>query len=274
MAEMEKKPTKTAFQLVACEGGVQVLDTRHTIRAPNGKEIPQIMEWYRLLGQDMDEGVGNIAARDHLVLRARTQIGMIGSIGGIGLKLAARLWDTRVNGLSLTFGGVTPTGRAAAEVIEKTKKRMVAGMGERAWTAPSVQMYLKRDEGGMDLAHAYESTGGATIRHVDKGLRAPPLAPHRVALESQIAWSAWGLGWLPTKEEPTPLDWEPTAGDLAQMKDEFIVEAWWLAREAAGLVTRNTGAGRGTGFHLDPGIALYEQTCDGGGRGCGTRGNS
>ena len=200
----------------------------------------------------MDEGVGNIAARDNLVLRARTQIGMIGSIGGMGLQLAARLWDARVTGLSLTFGGVTPTGRAATETIEKTKRKIVAGMGERAWLAPSVQMYLRRDEGGMDLSHAYESTATATLRHVDKGLRAPPLHPHRVAIESQLAWSAWGFGWVPTAQEPTPLDWVPEEHERAQMKDEFVMEAWWLAKWAAGLKTHNSGAGRGTGFPLDP----------------------
>ena len=261
---VETKASKTAYHLYQCQEGTQVNDEGYRIQMPDGRTVPQAMETYRLLGTDMDASVGHTVSRETYVQRGRTNIGVTGAIGGMSRSLAGRIWESHMASLSLTFGGPTPIGWEGSEDIEKTKRRSLARMGERASRGPRAQVYVSEAEGGMGQTHTVAFAMAATILHVNKGLGAPPLQPHRTAIQHQIALAAWRYGWYPTEEQRTPLEWLPIHG-MESANDKYLVGAWWKALWKAGIRVQHTGSNRGSREALDPDNKLYEKTCDGGG---------
>mmetsp|Transcript_64092 Transcript_64092/g.143299 ORF Transcript_64092/g.143299 Transcript_64092/m.143299 type:complete len:275 (+) Transcript_64092:428-1252(+) len=163
-----------------------------------------------------------------------------------------------------TFGGPTPTGWEDAEKIEVTKRKSLAGMGERAWKGGRAQVYATHKQGGMGIRHAYAHTGGATLRIVDRALTSEFGQPHALAVQSSILLTSWRFGWFSTDAARTPLDWRPL-GAANQMNSDYLIQAWWKAMETAGLRSRHTGSNAGTGEPLDPTLRIYKATCDGGG---------
>ena len=112
---IEAKAIKTAYHLFQCQEGVRVVDDRYDVRSMEGTGIPIIRESYRLLGVEMDAHVGQIHSRAILTKRCRTGLAMIGGMGGLGVGMVLRLWDSHLAGLSGAYGGPTPTGMKEAE---------------------------------------------------------------------------------------------------------------------------------------------------------------
>ena len=265
VVKVEKEATKTAIQINQCSNGEMIVDDRYDIRTAEGKQVPLVRTTYKLLGQPMDGQPGNIASRAKSIVRARTNIAMVAQLGGMGRDLAASIWDGQVGSLALTFGaGPTPTGWEGAEEIEVTKRKSLAGMGERAWKGSRAQVYARQDQGGMGIRHAYAHTGGATISIVDRALTSHFGQPHALAMQSGILLTSWRFGWVSTHEHRTPLDWRPERA-TEQMNTDYIIQAWWMALEMARLRTRHTSSNSGSGEPLDPSLQLYKPTCDGGG---------
>ena len=120
---IEEKATKTAYHLFQCQEGARVVDDKYDVRSMEGTEIPIIRESYRLLGVEMDAHVGQIHSRATLTKRCRTRVAMIGRMGGLGVGMVLRLWDTsHLAGLSGAYGGPTPTGVQEAEEVEVTRR--------------------------------------------------------------------------------------------------------------------------------------------------------
>ena len=64
--------------------------------------------------------------------------------------------------------------------------------------------------------------------HMDKALRARPGDGHGLAGQAAIALRAHQLGFVPTAERPTPLDWRP-AYAIDRLDPHRSVDAWLLA---------------------------------------------
>ncbi len=70
-----------------------------------------------------------------------------------------------------------------------------------------------------------------------------PIRPSRTALESAVLHTCWRLGFRPTAEVRSPLDWRPR--HLLQpgaLSEEFFVEAWLLYGLLYGLLPNSTKA--------------------------------
>ena len=261
---VEDKATKTAYTLTQCQEGTRVVDDRFNIRSIEGIQVPVIRETYRLLGIEMDAHVGQINSRATLTKRCRTGIAMAGGMGGLGLGIVLRLMDGHVSGLSMAYGGPTPTGMEQAEEVEVTKRKALAGMGARASKGARLQVYGLRKWGGMQVRHSYVHFAGATISHIDKALRSPPHQPHRTAMQASISLTAWIFGWHGRKRGETPLDWIPGHA-IDQMDGRYTVQAYWKAMTAAEIKAHSTTANEGSGEPLDKQNKLFEIACDGGG---------
>ena len=147
---VEDKATKTAYTLTQCQERTRVVDDRFNIRSIEGIQVQVIRETYRLLGIEMDAHVGQINRRATLTKRCRTGIAMAGGMGGLGLGIVLRLMDGHVSGLSMAYGGPTPTGMEQAEEVEVTKRKALAGMAARASKGARLQVYGLKKWGGTN----------------------------------------------------------------------------------------------------------------------------
>ena len=118
----------------------------------------------------------------------------------------------------------------------------------------------------MAQTHVYAHTGAASLVHVDDGLRAQHGEPFGLASQAAIAFRAHQLGFIPTREARTPIDWRPThAVRVLEAGTDAGTDAWWLALLRSGIATRHTGAGAGSGLPLDPALRHFRPPQDGGG---------
>ena len=87
-----------------------------------------------------------------------------------------------------------------------------------------------------------ESIARAALHdEVARMLSAPDGCPARAALESAIAVTFTRLGYEPSVESPTPLDWYPTHLG-SQLSEHLLIEAWIRHCMEAGIRPRHTGA--------------------------------
>ena len=78
-----------------------------------------------------------------------------------------------------------------------------------------------------------------------------PREPARVAVETSMAATAIRLGWVPSVEEPTPIEWHPLHL-WGELREDVLVEHWYLTRLRLGLRAYSTVAGVGGSTALDP----------------------
>ena len=205
--DAQGRATKSAYMLSVCGPDGRRGNDGYVIVLPTGEHVPRVHETYRLLGHEVGDSVGNSKSRDAFVYRAKLATRLLSRLGGLELQSYGRLVDTLVVGLALYYGGPTPIDWPVAETVAKEVRKAAGRLGARALGGPRLQAHAPRDAGGLGLHHVYVHTGAATVLHVDKALRGRMGAPHRLALESELALTAHRLGFVSTWQEPTPLDW-------------------------------------------------------------------
>ena len=94
--------------------------------------------------------------------------------------------------------------------------------------------------GGWGFERAYTVASAALIDEINRALSGKDGEPSRHILEALIAWTAHGLGFEPSVEEPTPLEWWPM--HLKDSLDEELIgQAWFKYRLETGLRARHSG---------------------------------
>ena len=73
----------------------------------------------------------------------------------------------------------------------------------------------------------YAVAGAAVMDEFDRALNMGPDDPSRRAVESAICMAAVRLGYVPSSQAPTPLDWWPTHLE-AHLREEHSAEYRWL----------------------------------------------
>ena len=120
----------------------------------------------------------------------------------------------------------------------------------------------------MGRVHTYANTAAAVAVQMDRALTARPGEPHRLAAESEIAFTAHRLGCVPTKAAPTPLDCDLSfAYEAGALQWGHFVESWLIVLQEAGLRTGAARGGRGSGWPLDGKLDAWRppSLSDGGG---------
>ena len=242
---------------------------------PTGESVPQVLTTYRMLGHEMDGRPGNPEARRQITYRMGLVCTLLARLAGLDLKTYVSLYSGVVVGLALYYGGPTPIGWRAAEAVDGTIRKAVRGQGFQRSHGPRVQLMSSERDGGLGHVHVYAHTGAASVMHVFKSMRAQFGAEHGLAMQAGLALRAHALGFVPSVETRTPLDWLPHAAESA-LNEERGTDAYWLGLMRAGVVPQHTGANAGSGEPLDPEAKAYEPPEDGGGpsiygRSCRTR---
>ena len=261
--------SKSAVSVADCDqAGGYVEGEDYDIRVGMDTTVPGLAaeEEYTLLGHKVETSVGNprtaLAAEQRMVQGVRA----LSRVRGVSLAGFGVLCDGLVGSLARYYGGPSPIGWAAAERVDVERRKAVRRLGHGAPGGPRCQMYADNREGGMAQTHVYAHTGAASLVHVDDGLRAQRGEPFGMASQAAIALRAHQLGFVPTREARTPLDWRPThAVRVLEAGTDAGTDAWWLALLRSGIATRHTGAGAGSGLPLDPTLRHFRPPQDGGG---------
>ena len=257
--------TKTAFSVSKCDADSGHYDGGghgYEITMPDGTSIPSVTGSYRCLGSQVDGSIGNSETLERVAWRCTNVIRLLGRVGGLDRKQYDRMCTSITSGLCHFYARSTPFDWETSEQIETARRKAYARMGFRARCGPRVQVYSPAAAGGLGVTHFYVHAAVALFDQVDRALCGKLGEPARAAIESRIATTAVGLGYVPSIEAPTPLDWLPW--HLREhLRVEYIVECWLLVQMQAGVRSRNTGASRGSGTPLDP--ELWEVPNDGGG---------
>lgn len=144
------------------------------------------------------------------------------------------LVDATAAGVLEYYGRASPVGFERAERVERERRKAYARSGHRARMAPRLQVYAPGAAGGLGVMHFYARAAAAFLDQVDLALNGSPVNPLAVAFSSAVARVAVQLGYVPSVEAPTPLDFWPTHL-VDVLRYDQRVEAFYLYTLHAGL---------------------------------------
>ena len=257
--------TKSAFAAATCdaEEGLHSVADRYRMHFPREQEVllPPVRGAYTTLGVEADEKVGGGNTRQRVANRCGMAIRLISSVGVADRLTLERYCDAITCGTVYYYGRTVPLSWADCEQIEVDRRKAYSRLGHRHRLAARVQVYAEGAHGGYGVIHLYAHAGAAVFDQVDLALSGELGEPDRLYVEAQIAMTGVRLGYVPSREAPTPLDWHPTHLD-GHLRDEYYIEAWLQHKLRAGIRSRSWPQ-REDGWPLDR--RLWKAPEDGGG---------
>ena len=192
------------------EGQWRECDDGREIRLVGDTLVPRVEDAYKHLGTMVSALVDHEPARGRLVRRCVGVLGALGRLSALTVDQFAEAADASLHALMAYYGRCTPMGAAACARIQDAWMKAMAAAGYRARGGRWRQALVARGAGGLGMGSCYPQAQAALIDQFDRALCGAEGQPHLTAVTSAVALHFVRLGYRPTAEAPTPLDWWPT----------------------------------------------------------------